>query len=1177
MQTSKFMPLQVEQLPLCGQHLIEASAGTGKTFNITRIYIRLLLEKKLTVQEILVMTFTRDATEELRGRIREDIQKTLTQWGGFSNEDPFYAEIQARFSSDEVKSILNNALLHMDEAAIFTIHGFCNRVLTEQSFASGLEFSMKMEANTQEIELEAIRDLYRRLSNVSPSDYEMLSSHWLTPELFYQAFRSVLSDDGLLTSIDTEQLATEIEEKKSICLREIISNQSAIFEAVVDSHIDKENRHKEWAQLIEWLKDAPLVGMPKLAKDFLNGGRYRKAENKALICQTLDFKAVFEHMLEQIKKGKVFQLAHHLIEQVRLSIIEEKASHQVMNFDDLITKLKTCLLEEKNGKLLAQAIRKQYPVALVDEFQDTDPQQFSILREVYGCASKNDKYAIFMIGDPKQAIYGFRGGDIFAYLQARNYADHTWVMDTNWRSTPGMITSYNRLFYGKSLNEKVDDSVFGYGIDYLPVKASPVDHQEIKNDDYSQAMQFVYFPFNEDFKPARGKKEINSASFRQVIANWCAQEINRLLTKDIVIGEQSVKEDDIAILVRSGSEAKEISTALMALGYNSVYLSNKENLFHSSQANEFCTAIEGILEYEDNSKMLAALSTRYFGGTSELLNQLQHDELVWEKNIVLFKELHDLWQMQGFMSMALKLVYELYQPEANDHERAMTNTIHLVELLQQAGIKHKQPRQLIHYLRSQIQLNSLQQEAELRLESDEKLIKIVTQHGCKGLEYPVVFIPFASKYSDPTKLGAKTLDIHYYHDENGQSIRQIGNAPQGVGISREEGLAESVRLLYVSVTRAIQRCYICATTFDDGHLSPLGKTLNINEIEQLESEIIKLSDELPLAIGFRKVEEVIFDCVKSQDDGVNHEEINVTEFSGNIETTWQLNSFSSLIRNAKYQSAISNSARCEGIEERRNPKESINNLKFAIKKGADTGNLLHDVLERLDFSSPNFAKASSLPLLRYSYFPDQFKQEDFYSWLEEIIEAPLGSDRGTEQFSLSQLTQTDTLKEVEFYFPIENVDMSALVKVLAQHRGVESKTLCRQLPSKNKLQGMMRGFIDLVAHWQDCYFVIDYKSTWLGSDESDYQVEQMEQDVQKNFYDLQYLIYVLALHRFLKHKLVNYEPAVHLGGALYLYLRGMSKEHEQGVYHKHIDVDFIESLDGIFNGNKLAQNSGLGE
>ncbi|MFQ3190401.1 MAG: exodeoxyribonuclease V beta subunit [Paraglaciecola sp.] len=1176
-QSNTFQPLQVEALPLTGQHLIEASAGTGKTFNITRIYLRMLIEKKLTVQQILVMTFTRDATNELRGRIRKDIQNALNNWGAFPVEDEFFNEMQNRFSIAEINPILNSALLHMDESSIFTIHGFCNRVLTEQAFLSGIEFTLKMEADTQDIELEAVRDFYRRLAKLSSDSYQTIHGKWSSPELFYKAFSNVLSDKDELTSPDINAIIDDINNDKKSCLNELRNNKDAIFAALVDSHKDASNRRDEWDTLINWLSCEEMSPMPSKAKEFLHGGRYRKAQNKALVEVTLEFKSTYDSNLNQIINGKAYNIAHEAIVEIRLKIAGVKQSQQLMNFNDLINKLEECLLTDST-KVLANAIRTQFPVALVDEFQDTDPQQYNILKSIYqDHCNELSGNAIYMIGDPKQAIYGFRGGDIFAYLKARSNADYSWVMDTNWRSSQNMITAYNRLFYGRDLPVTEDlvgnDDVFGYGINYIPVKAPANQIKVLLDGNNTAAMQLAYFPYSEEYKPSRSKKEVNTAAFRKVISHWVANEIQRLLSTNTSIGEDAIQEQDIAILVRSGAEAKEIESALTELGYASVYLSNKDNLFNSVQAQELFTVLDGILDLEDNSKMLAALSTRYLGGTSELFSQIQTSESAWEDAQQEIKELRNLWEQRGFMAMALKFVHETYLPETNDHERAMTNTIHLLELLQQASVKHKQPRQLLHFLFSQIQIGTTQQEAELRLESDENLIKIVTQHGCKGLEYPIVFIPFATKYSDPTKIGQQLLDIHQYHDENEKSFKQIGQSPLGLTLAKEEGLAESIRLLYVAITRAVHRCYVCVTPFDQSELSPLGKTLKLKELDDLEPALLALADSEPDAISLIRVDEIEFERNKNSKNSNNCSIIEPELFHGHIERNWGISSFSALTRNVRHTNTISTPERQDDSSDTLHTdivtlatKNAKLPLRFAIKKGADTGNLLHDILERTDFSHPNYYAACKSPLLRYSHFPDNYDVSELHDWMGDVLETKLTDIADTSGFYLKDITKPDTLKEVEFYFPMNETSSSALSHALAEHREEKPSNVLLNLPNKEKLQGMMHGFIDLICQWQGKYYVVDYKSTYLGDNLNDYTQHSMSKDIRDKGYDLQYLIYTLALHRFLKQRIPDYEPETHLGGVYYLYLRGMTQGSETGVYANKVSATLIDKLDGIFSG-----------
>lgn len=1165
-----FKPLDVVNLPLFGTHLIEASAGTGKTFNITRIYLRMLIEKKLTVQQILVMTFTKDATEELRGRIRKDIMQALQSWGSLGGSDPFFSEMEAKFPESIAKPILHNALLHLDEASIFTIHGFCNRVLQEQAFASSLEFSMNMEADTQDLELDCIRDYYRLLAKKDANAYQLITNRWLTPEGFYSAFSFILSNKDVLTSPDNDSLKIQFEKLRNESLEELINNEQELFKAVVTGHKDEAKRIKEFDCLIAWLKD-PQGTIPKLAKDFLNGGRYRKAENKALVSISLEFKSVSDEIQKQIKANLNYTQAAEAIKHIRASIIKAKIRLQVMNFDDLIQKLDE-VLQEDDDKTISSSVRHKFPVALVDEFQDTDPKQYRILTSIYnGFCDEIHGHAIYMIGDPKQAIYGFRGGDIFAYLNARQHSDHNWIMDTNWRSSSNMITAYNRLFFGEPLPvddsfQQGNDNVFGYNIDYIPVKSGgKSDKAPLLDTKSNTAMELTFFPANENYQPTHGNKESNKADFSSVIASWCASEISRLLSGEATIDNVSVQESDIAILVRSGTEASLIGDGLSKLGLSSVYLSNKENLFKSVQAFDLYTALEGILYLEESGKMMAGLSTRYLGGSSQLLEQIQNDESEWENAQAYLKELRFTWENKGFMQMAMAFVHRTYIPEANDHERAMTNTIHLLELLQQASVKFKQPRQLVRYLRDQIVIETKRSESELRLESDDNLIKIVTQHGSKGLEYPIVFLPFVSKFSDPTKLGQTLHDIQTYHDDDGKLTKQLGHDKKGLEGAKEEGVAESLRLLYVAVTRAIHRCYICATPFDKSEQSPLAKAIGVNDIHEFESTLVSFANEHPDAISFTRVEDTAFESHKVESKEVNYDNVEAKAFEGEIDKRWHLSSFSSLTRNIHAKRGVSKPEREDDDENFDTESRSSDDIRFSLYKGARSGNLLHDIYERIDFNEPNYNYACRTPLFAYGKLPDGYEAESIHNWIDDTLHAEFNIIDSNDKMSLSELPKNKTLKEVEFYFPVSSVNTFKLSKMLTEYRELPLGENVR-LPSSETLEGMMHGFIDLIFEKDGKYYVADYKSTYLGDKLSDYTRSAIAFDIESRYYDLQYLIYCVALHRYLSARIANYDPEVHFGGVYYLYLRGMAKDASTGVYGITITSKILSELDIAFKG-----------
>ena len=1203
---NEMQQLTPQTLPLTGCHLIEASAGTGKTYNITRIYLRLLLERKLDVKNILVMTFTRAATEELRGRIAREIRNALDNWGQFNENDTFFAALTEQFTIEEVYPALHNALLHLDEASIFTIHSFCKRVLSQQAFSSGVDFNVQMEADTVDIDLEAVRDWYRALAHKSmANDYELLTQNWPAPDNFHRAFRELLSSTTPVQVNTPELIQEKFQQQKSECLQQLQANQSIVFAQLIEPHKQKQARTEEWQVLLNWLNSDPFdnssagssYAMPKEAAGVFNGTRYGrkpadiKQQLTDLFAPVKQLKDDAGSIESQIQKAKSYQIAAQGIDIIRSKIAQAKQAARVMNYDDLINQLAGALDHQNKDKenKLAQLIRQQYPVALVDEFQDTDPQQYAILKAVYLSNTNTDKNindipsALYMIGDPKQAIYAFRSGDVFTYLTARDNADKQWLMDTNWRSSSRMVTAYNRLFYGAPLHDKAKD-VFSFAIQYIPVKSAdkadktPLTLSASTGTDLNAALQFIYFPFNEDYRPKRSKKEEMNQDFCPVIASWCAQEIHHLLTQNTLIGEQALQEQDIAILVRDKKEAAYIQDALRLAGYPSVYLSTHDNVFLSAEASELEQTLHGILELENDRLLVAALSTRYLGCDSAELSAINEDEALWEAHRDNAFDLRDTWLKRGFMAMALKLLHQNFTPEPQHHERSLTNAIQLLELLQQASQQHRQPEQLLNWLREQIEAQGGSAEAELRLESDANLIRIITQHGSKGLEYPVVFIPFATRYKDPAKFGSKNIDLFKYHERDTYQLNYfIGQDRSITDLYREEAYAETIRLLYVAITRAEHRCYLCVTPFSRFHLSPLGQTLKLSAEDDLQHKLLTLAESEPESIYVQQIDDIDFPVAREQ-AVVSETHYSPAVFSGRIERNWWLSSFSALTRNLRH-GGISTPDRDQ--DELLNTAEDLSaqsveaeKIRFKLTKGAATGNLLHDILEHTDFTQPHWQRSLERPLSRFNETLDSTQQSDLIDWLSACLDTRLvGGPK------LNELSWSQTLRESEFYFPMEQVKPGALGALLAKHRqqrkdlsvntlSAKNEPALIQLPGHQALQGMMHGFIDLIFEWQGKYYIADYKSSHLGEQLDSYQYEALEKNVQDNYYDLQYLLYSLALHRYLKNRLSDYDPQAHFGGIYYLYLRGMSPDSKTGIFNADISPELLNELDGLFSAAK---------
>ncbi len=1175
-------------IPLSGRHLIEASAGTGKTYNITRLYLRLLLEKDLSVQQILVMTFTKAATEELRGRIEEQIRQALNHWDELVYKDDFFAALDRQLTAEQSlqrEVLLNLALRELDEASIYTLHGFCSRALSSQAFDSGLSMDMSMEADTSELLMEAVRDWLRKI-NQREADFFLLKEYnCYTPEQFISMFKDALESSCELQIPDQEEMQKyfnrimdEFYDKKTAVKQNLLENKDRIFEVLVDRHKNKKIREEEWAQLILWLESHGAKALPAELGKFISGTRYRgNNELKALFEPLKLLKNNFSKKYNAHKKileGAIenlpfYSLALQGIRVIRKRVAALKKQHKLMAFDDLISCLNNGL-NGSNGLALKSALRKQYPVALIDEFQDTDPLQYAVLDVLYPKTAPC--HALFMIGDPKQAVYAFRGGDIFAYLKARKDAEQHWYMDTNWRSEHAVITGYNRLFFGKPLDEPGKVDVFGYDIAYNKIHSTSqakAAGQPLKdNDKQFAAVNYCWLAETQNSKAEDEQKKL--------LAQWCVTEISRLLT-EARLGERTVQEKDIAILVRTGAEAQIVRDSLSRSGFPSVYLSEKESIFKTEQARELFLVLRGILELENDRLLTAALSTSLMGGDTEKLakyNQPDYEQ-AWEEQRERTVQLRELWFKKGCIAMLMELIGYDYRPEPTQHERSLTNMIHLAELLQQASRQFKHPQQLLKWFSDQCHNLTSQEEAQLRLESDENLIQIVTQHGSKGLEYPVVFIPFASACKDPVRFGTKLQEYYKFHDpDNYQARYQVGISQQAIDLSTAEGYAESIRLLYVAITRAANRCYLGIAPLKNSIHSPLGLILKPDNEGCWQESLQSLVNSSNGSSALIHINEAMSDKMSHRQIQNKKEHYCISRLKYPVDSKWSLSSFSYLVRDS-YAVRLDQKEHVDDEAEELSVKNTSQLLRFALRKGADTGNLLHDILEHTNFNTVQHATKEwpiQVPLMRFGGLSET-EQDDLILWLQDCLDTSLPPiEPETDSFKLSDLGCSQTLRETEFYFPLDGVDINKLCTCLEQHRNDGQKV---RLPGHEQLQGMMRGFIDLIFEHRGRFYVADYKSTHLGDSFENYHWQALRENNQHHLYDLQYLIYSLALHRYLRFRIPDYNPDDHFGGVYYLYLRAMSAQNTEayGVYHTAIDSELLNRLDTVFKGTEQQETA----
>ena len=1160
------LKLDLENMPLNGRHLIEASAGTGKTYSITRLYLRLLLEKQIPVERILLMTYTRAATEELRGRIKETLMHAKDNWS--SDPDPFLQSLYLQVDAKQAKLRLHQALLNLDQAAIFTIHGFCARALQQHAFTSQTGLEVVLEANTYDLVYQALQD-WLRVAILQPTLYQQLTKHgWHTPEGFWSSFGSALRSQTPVFACDAQIWHQAWYDNKADVRQRLLELEAQMIDATMSDPKTQHERRMQWQDLLNWLALPEFGPAAKEHLACLNGNRLNKAPTlKPLVKALLDRinnKSFNEGYLVYAQQNQVSADILEAINSIRANYQMAKHKQQVMEFDDLVSGLSHSLTQT-GSKALVEALREAYPVALVDEFQDTDAHQYAILNSLYEKGSQTN--ALFMIGDPKQAIYGFRGGDIHTYLQASNATDYRWYMDTNWRSSQAMIASYNQLFTLANQHQRL-----GPSINYTQVKASPgaTANQAHNPKATGAALSYVWLPTT-----------ATSNEYKyQYIADWCANEVATLLQAG------QFEAHDIALLVRGASEAQALQKALTKWQLASVYISDRSSVYASNEALELLRLLNGILHCEDHRQLVRAVSTNLWGGNLSVIEAMRVDD---EKLIRVrshMMQMRNLWFRQGAMALVMTLIKQQAVPPTQNKARYLTNMVQLAELLQKASTQASSALLLVEWLQKQCDSNDYDTDAsaELRLDSDAKLIQIVTQHGSKGLEYPVVFVPFASQYKDPLKKGNKKAQLFAYHHPQEQcQALMVGRHPQVCEQMIKASEEESLRLLYVAITRAQYRCYVGVSNFSNGHKSPLGQVVchgqnSTDEFDWLkslkalsngkDSELICVDEDEQLAkppLTMRKL-----NAPSSEQSSLKYQ-----AFTGHIDSNRHLLSYSALVRQLSYgahASVTSPKDRGDGTSKliEKSVEQSATQLRFTLAKGKNSGLLLHDILEQVDFSNPNWSTAMELPLAKYQTLvgmgeDDENTRTGLSQWLSEVLLAPLPSivsERSHTRVCLAELSLQQVLKESEFYFPLHEAKQAKLAQILSEHRGGSATAL----PTHPVLNGMMHGFIDLVFEHGGRFYVADYKSNHLGYTLGDYTQQAMLEANQSHYYDLQYLIYSLALHRYLGQRLANYDAEKHFGGVYYLYLRGMAEHSDTGVFASQVSLAELNKLDDLFGG-----------
>ncbi|WMY97132.1 MAG: exodeoxyribonuclease V subunit beta [Arsenophonus sp.] len=1185
-------------LPLYGQRLIESSAGTGKTYTIALLYLRLLLKigkknsffRRLNVKEILVLTFTEAATNELRARIRYNISQMriacIRNGFGFSKKSIYRILLFSITDKNLAAKWLLSAEQQMDEAAIYTIHGFCKKILSHNALESKMLFRQSIIKNESFLQRQACADFWR--SNCYPLKYDVskiIANEWSGPEALLDEIKPYLQGEipvFLNQSIKFQSI--------SKCHKKIISNINIIkkiwilhfndfFCLIMNSGINKRSYNRRnlliWIDAVtKWAQSSTIDY--KIPKELI---RFSQSEliNKTYIDNEIPKHKVFSSIDNFLKKSNTLRniFFSKAIIDVRKILLKEKIKNEKIGFDDLLDKLEHAL-DTKNSKRLKNIIRNCYPVVMIDEYQDTDSKQNKIFESIYD----GSKYSgIFLIGDPKQAIYAFRGADIFSYIKAKNKIQSHYRLDTNWRSSSNMVEAINHLFsrvknpfiFKQIPFYAVNSGYFNENLGFIHQK-KPV-----------SALNFNYLD----------KDQVSITEYQKIMAYQCASQIYFWLkggddgTTWLYKNDQKklLTASDIMILVRNSYESKIIQEELRKFNISSVFLSNYESVFSTAEALDILWLLQAVLSPEREKNLRRALATALIGLNAEEIEELSKNDNQLE---IWIKEFHHyllIWERYGILAMFKDMISNqriaknLLKDTVNG-ERRLIDVMHLFELLQESESEFHNKHATISWLAQQIDKpDPLLENQQRRVESNINFVSISTIHKSKGLEYPIVWLPFICKFSQ------KKLAI-FHERKKFQICLDLTDNLKNLKLADEERLAEDLRLLYVALTRAIYHCSVgvaplCKKRHNEKifydtvlHKSALGYLLQKGKKGSSALLLNTLKSLINKDIGITLVNNInTFSSYCKKNRTIK---LLAKKFSGKINDIWRVTSYSELKKNDI--STLSNKVMNTNL----NFDINLKTLNFKFKnyqyshnflyqkekskksvhtfpKGVIAGNFLHSILELLPFNKDP----------KKSWLIERLEEFGFSSewasmlkiWLLNIFNAPLLEN----DFRLSNIISKYRLNEMKFCFSIKKILCPSLLDNLAHRYDFLSKNS----PPLNfeQVQGFLQGYIDLIVFWKKKYYLIDYKSNWLGEGSFSYNQQAIKHAMIYNRYDLQYQLYTLAIHRYLRTRLPNYNYQKHFGGVIYIFLRGIDNKnsHGYGIYYNLPVYAFINSLDQLFS------------
>jgi exodeoxyribonuclease V beta subunit len=1177
-----------QALNLQHRHRIEASAGTGKTFSIATLYTRALIEQGAHPGQLLVVTFSRAATSELRERLRERVALAARRAGdrvaGRQSDSMdttllgmIDASLDAALASSErtapsqmasLAQHLQGCAQSMDEAAIFTIHGFCQRLLNDYPADFALFDQPAFIDNQDALFDQAVADTKRQCAH-QPGVAEQIKDAESSAKTLI-ALGCELAEPAHAVAL-LGDFAARLRQQRAL-LQRCLGNRSAfnakrkfltrgmpdLLLALADTESDAQLAEL-MAALPEAVDQTKLPGelsadLLKLCSDpaslYLKDKGPSAEDLQALtrLCAGLDQRAMLLGLAVAMTPAPQRQLTSAIL--TRLKAIKQRA--RVMSFDELISRVAQGL----NGATLSAmqaAMQTRFRLAMVDEFQDTDSGQFAIFDRLF---PRTGNTGMVFIGDPKQAIYGFRGGDVDTYLSASRSADQHWTLTTNYRSTPALIGAMNTLYAPLTA---ADSGLLGTGIHYEPVQAGLGDTTLRINGEAVPPLRLLASE-DDPLEPAE--------RMAQLIRHYLdGQLVNNK-------GQRQVSPGDIAVLCKSHAQIAALRQRLSALSIPSATRKGA-SVYLSVEAHEMVILLRALLAPREERYLRSLLASPLFGYAIAELDDMLTDHrqlegwlerlLTWRQNAQRF----------GLVAVVIQLLRQQLPTlrQYPDSERRVRNWQHLAELTQSTFLARHSLQEVLRELQEQIhraeQGDTAASEAELRLETDQAAVQLLTLHAAKGLQFPIVLLA-------PLPAGNNRTDALRLPGADDGVSRACLNPPTAIGASNNE--AELQRLLYVGLTRAE---VICNVLWKADHIKSSGFKDPVSKLLLAHSpDAPSMDDALARLRACAGIECLQSEQLETEPAPYALEQAETPRFripaDPDFRPPWFLTSFTALVRGVQLDGqALAPGLSAEDEIAPANALLPAGSDVLSRYRGAQLGQVLHDLLEAKDFARWQRDKDNDLDELieqtwrRHGLVVAPYDQPRLCQAIRERL-ADTCTTPFIDDHRLTDLERC-SLAEMEFMLSMQGAALAAVSQRLAAAGIGEGRLDLTRDGQRPLLNGMLNGFIDLLACVDERWYVIDYKSNDLGPRPDDYAPSALHQAMLTHHYDLQAALYQLALHRHLARTLPDYQPHKHLGGTRYLFLRGLNgRVDSPGIYAEAADVGLILDLDRLMAGKQVS-------